>query len=329
MKKFFGCAAVALAVLSATTVLADSNASGGGVTDSESVSLGAGPFSHGAAVGSGDNSVVSGINFSGSFLANRIRFSGTANSVIGTTWASEVRMRVSDDNVFTPGTFDFVAGAGQTYTTFDYDLSADITGSWSGGVAPNSGAWSVEFFDSFNDGDGADSESVNVVMTFERAEALNDSNGSWSLGTINGGTVSDIGELALANLFDTYTFSLGTDGTLDIWTQSEDVYTFADLDSEIALFDANGLLIATNDDIDTAGGNYFSELRDLNLTAGDYTLIVAGYNSTFADGFDVTPGASTGDYRVSLSFSAIPEPSMLAALGLMSLGCCAARRRRA
>jgi hypothetical protein len=326
MKKFFGCAAVALVVLSATTVLADSNASGGGVTDSESVSLGAGPFSHGAAVGSGDNSVVSGINFSGSFLANRIRFSGTANSLIPATWASEVRMRVSDDNVFTPGTFDFVAGAGQTYTTFDYDLSADITGSWAGGVAPNSGAWSVEFFDSFSDGAGADAESVNVVMTFERTEELNDSNGNWSLGTINGGTVSDIGELALANLFDTYTFSLGTDGTLDILTEFEDVYTGLSLDTEIALFDSSGTLIGTDDD---GGPGTYSALSGLNLTAGDYTLIVAGFNSTFADGFDVTPGDSTGDYRVSLSFSAIPEPSMLAALGLMSLGCCAARRRRA
>lgn len=328
MKKFFGCAAVALAVLSATTVLADSNASGGGVIDSESFSLGAGPFSHGAAVGNGDNSIVSGINFSGSFTANRIRFSGTANSVIGSTWANEVRMRVSDDNVFTPGTFDFVAGSGTTFTTFDYDLSADITGSWAGGIAPNASVWSVEFFDSFDDGAGADSESVNVVMTFERAEELNDSNGSWSLGTINGGTVSDIGELALANLFDTYTFSLGTDGTLDIWTEFEDVYTGANLDSEIALFDANGILIDTNDDGGPGGGLY-SGLSGLNLTAGDYTLIVAGFDSTFADGFDVTPGASTGDYRVSLSFTAIPEPSMLAALGLMSLGCCAARRRRA
>lgn len=327
MKKFLGCSILSLAAF-ASPVWADSNATGGGAVESETVNLGAGPFNHGAGLGSLDNSVLTGVNFTGGFTANQVRFTGTANSLISATWAEEVRMQITDDNIFTPTSYVFVAGSGQVFGTFDYDLSTSITSSWAGGVDPGAaGPWRIEFFDSFDDGAGADAESVNVSMTFENVQPVDDSNGNFSFGAINSsGTVSSVGELALANLFDTYTFSLGIDGTLDISTEFEDVFTGLLLDTEIALFDGAGNLLAQDDD---SGTGTYSALNGLFLSAGDYTLVVAGWDTVFADGFSVTPGASTGDYRVNLSFTAIPEPSTFAILGLAAVGFSALRRRRA
>lgn len=326
MKKFLGLAFLAMGCF-ATSALADSNASGGGVVQSETVNLGPGPFDHGGAVGSGDNSVLTGVTFAGGFTANQLRFTGTANSIIGATWANEVRMRVSDnDLIFGPNNFTYVAGTGaNTYTTFDYDLSVDITGTWGGGVDPGAaGPWRVEFFDSFDDGAGADAQSVNVSMTFERAAPLADSNGNFSFGTIPSGSHSRLGELAVANVFDFYTFTILDDGVMDITTEFANVFTGSNLDSEIALFDSSGTLLGENDD----DIGLYSGLYGLNLTAGTYTVAVGGWDTTFADGFSVTPGASTGDYRLTLSFSAVPEPSTMGVLGLVALGLGTLRRRR-
>jgi hypothetical protein len=325
MKKFLGLAFLGLACFSAPA-LADSNASGG-VVQSETVNLGPGPFNHGNVIGSADNSVITGITFTGGFTANRIRFSGTANSVIPTTWSNEVRMQVSDnDQFFGPNNFTFVAGAGAEYTTFDYNVSRDIAGTWPVGVDPGAaGPWRVEFFDSFDDGAGADAQSVNVSLTFENATPFIDSNGNFSFGTIGSGLHTNVGELAVGNVFDLYTFEILEDGVLDITTAFQNVYTGLSLDSEIALFDSSGVLLGENDD----DIGLYSGLYGLNLTAGTYTVAVGGWDTTFADGFSVTPGATTGDYRLSLSFTAVPEPSTIGILGLVALGFGAKRRRRA
>jgi hypothetical protein len=112
---------------------------------------------------------------------------------------------------------------------------------------------------------------------------------------------------------------------LDITTAFQNVYTGLSLDSEIALFDSSGVLLGENDD----DIGLYSGLYGLNLTAGTYTVAVGGWDTTFADGFSVTPGATTGDYRLSLSFTAVPEPSTIGILGLVALGFGAKRRRRA
>lgn len=326
MKKFLGLACLAMGCF-ASPAWADSNASGGGVIQSETVNLGPGPFNHGGAVGSGDNSVLMGVTFTGGFTANRLRFTGTANSVVGGTFASEVRMRVSDnDLIFGPNNFTYVAGSGNTFTTFDYDLSVDITGTWGLGVNPGTGGpWRVEFFDSFDDGAGADAQSVNVSMTFENSQPLSDSNGNFSFGTIASGSHGSVGELAVGNVFDLYTFTILNDGVVDITTAFEDVFTGATLDSEIALFDSSGILLGENDD----DIGLYSGLYGLNLTAGTYTVAVGGYDTEFADGFSVTPGADTGDYRLTVNFSAVPEPSTFGILGLVAIGVGAMRRRKA
>ena len=76
---------------------ADSNATinSGALLNSETVSLGAGPFDHGAGSwNSVDNSFTTA-TFTGGFTANRIRFTGTATSVLATTWAFEARMVIT------------------------------------------------------------------------------------------------------------------------------------------------------------------------------------------------------------------------------------------
>ena len=67
------------------------------------------------------------------------------------------------------------------------------------------------------------------------------------------------------------------------------------IDTEIALFDANGVLIAENDQF---GGTNQSKLELSGLDAGTYYLAVAGWNTVFGDGFFVqqiadsfTPGS--------------------------------------
>lgn len=319
--------AVCLAALTPMQAFADSNASGGGVVNSESVFLD-GPYSHGGDPGSADNSTTTA-TFTGGFNANQVRFSGTTTSIISTTWEDE-----SDIEITSPGggfgvpeTFRWENGqTGQTYTSFDFDHAEQFGTAYGGAIDP-AGTWSIEFIDTFDDGAGADSETTNLTMYFEETEELVDSNGSWDLGSISlGGSASSEGELALSGLFDLYTFSLTEAGYLSVFTEFQDVYTGASLDTEIAIFGSDGNLIAEDDD---GGTGTYSGISSLALGAGDYTLAVAGWDTEFGDGVSVTAGDSTGDYGVSLSFSAVPEPTSAAILGLGALGLAFVRRRRA
>ena len=83
-------------------------------------------------------------------------------------------------------------------------------------------------------------------------------------------------------------------------------------DTEIAVFDARGHLIATNDDV---GPNiHSSELlfgATKGLTAGAYTAVLSGFNTIFRDG-NVIPGSSPGgDFFINLeSTQSVELPSM-------------------
>jgi hypothetical protein len=72
-------------------------------------------------------------------------------------------------------------------------------------------------------------------------------------------------------------------------------------DTEVALYDDAGALLAANDDV--APGVLSSELADLVLPAGRFHLAVAGYDTAFFDGFaaDVFAGGFPsfgGDLRL-------------------------------
>jgi hypothetical protein len=315
------------AVLVTSPVLADSNASGGGVTNSESVSLGAGPFNHGAAISNADNTIISGINFTGGFNATHVRFTGTLTSVIGATWGSEADIQIRQ-GLFS--SFDWQnPGPNGTFSTFDYDSASELSGDFAGGTDPGSGgAWEIEFFDTFDDGAGPDSQSTNVEMIFEEQTALFDENGVFSLGSLNAGDTSNsVGEFALPGLFDLYTITLNEAGLFTFFTDEDpNGFVGTTVDTEIAIFDAAGVLLAENDD---GGNGLYSGIFDLSLAAGDYTLAVAPFlgGASFSDGFGVSPGTGTGDYIINASLTVVPEPGTLAFLGL-GLGMMAFRRRK-
>jgi len=121
-------------------------------------------------------------------------------------------------------------------------------------------------------------------------------------------------------------------------------------DTEIGLYDANGALLATDDQ---DGSGWLSQLtfgaaspvrpalgdgengdgRDGPLAAGTYYLAVGGYDTTFGSGFDVdTTSLATGDVQVNFRRNTlVPEPSALALLvaGTVGLLSCARKRKLA
>ena len=307
-----------VAGLTTIPAFADSNATGGNIANSESVFLGAGPFFHADAVGDADNTIATA-TFVGGFNATHVRFSGDLTSIIGGTYGSEADIQVRQAP-FVDFTWQNGLPSG-SYTTASYDTSFDMGFTWD-----PAGTWEIEFIESFSDGPGADSMSENVTMTFEERIPISDSNGNFALPSIGTyGSASSVGELALSNLYDSYSITLENNGLFSFYTDYDPAgFTGDSIDTEIAIFDSAGNLVANNDD-GGPGASLYSGIIDLALTAGDYTLVVAGYNTTFADGFSVTPGNATGDYRLFVTLT--PEPSA-AGLLFAAVGVVALRRRR-
>ncbi|MAA99729.1 MAG: hypothetical protein CMN86_15780, partial [Stappia sp.] len=100
-----------------------------------------------------------------------------------------------------------------------------------------------------------------------------------------------------------------------------EVNTFAspaNLDTEMALYDSAGTLIATNDDASSAArpegaGNLLSQLNFPDgLAGGVYYLAVGTYNSTFLSDFAVSSTGQGGEYTLTLptgQVSGTLEPS--------------------
>ncbi len=123
----------------------------------------------------------------------------------------------------------------------------------------------------------------------------------------------------------------------------------SEVDTEIALYDAFGRLVATNDNV--VARNPLSRLsfgldgdNGRSLPAGDYSVLVGGFNTTFSDGWSTTSTfARPGAYAVYLQSSsaitwaatvnpgpilAVPEPSsaLMTLLGLVVLFSACRRR---
>jgi hypothetical protein len=88
----------------------------------------------------------------------------------------------------------------------------------------------------------------------------------------------------------------------------------SDFDTEIALFDREGNLVAQNDDFD------FDEDGSLELQSaiigpplepGRYHIAIAGYNSGFDDGWSVFPGTASGNLSFQVRTPHWPHPLTL------------------
>ena len=117
----------------------------------------------------------------------------------------------------------------------------------------------------------------------------------------------------------------------------------SDFDTELGLYDNNGILLDNNDD---SGGGLQSELIVNSLAQGDYWVALGGFNTTFGDGFGAIADSSSADGNGVLNyngqtttaavgagevqwfrFTVTPATSSIALLGLGGLAM--TRRRRA
>ena len=75
-------------------------------------------------------------------------------------------------------------------------------------------------------------------------------------------------------------------------------------DTELALYDALGNVIAENDDIDFAAGNLLSQLDLTTLPAGDYFAAVGSFDTVFGPGFNATSSSNnTGTWDIDFTLT--------------------------
>jgi len=330
--------ALLIAALLAPAALADSNGMIGAVIATETQVLG-GPFDHGAAAGDASNGVTTAA-FTGGFNATEVTITGDITGVIafnGNFFFGEDDIIITDPAA---GSLTWQNPAGtQADDGAGTVTSYTATSAFAAPVA-TAGTWGFEFFDTFDDGPGADSISDNVSVTLAEVEADTDTTGVWSLGSLAaGGSGSNVGEFLVGGIFDTYSLTATTDGFLTIETD-EDPLGLAGtaagatdtVDTELALFDAAGTLIAYSDD---DGNGLYSLIDSFRVSAGDtFTVAVTGFGSAISAGgvgtfdlADLDGGTSLGDYGISASLEAIPEPSALSLLAIAGLVGFTRRRR--
>lgn len=290
------------------------------------------------AQGNAANDVDSWVSPAGGTIT-AVRVQGSLTRNIAGTYASEARVRL------TPG-------SGQSFTPFA--VQGSTTGSYSGTLAVDrsvtvtafplaaGGTVNFEWYESYNDGAGADSTWDTVTYSFGGAVLQN---GNFNLGSaaFDGVTRSTAGS-NVANGLDFYTITIPygvTDLAHYLNIKTSQPTGAASYDSELAIYDAAGNKIAENDD---GGAGLYSMLSfgaadplatggDFNtagasgatLAAGTYTIVVGGYNTSFGDTIgNISAGAAAGAYSLDVTY--VPAPGAVALMGLAGL--VAGRRRR-
>ncbi len=284
------------------------------------------------------NNIVEQVNPVGGYIANAVQVSGSLSADIASTWASEARI------AFTPsGSPGFVSGA--LTSTQVYSPAIEPVGPVLLPVNDfdPAGTLDLQFYESFDDAaDAVDQTWVDVSVSLG---IFTVTNGMEDLGTLPGdGTMVMASGNNVSGGLDFYDFVVPEPGVggsvayLNIQTSDPGLDP---IDTEIGLFDSSGVLVAFDDDgQESANGGLYSLLSfgvgdplsgadtapgadGLTFGAGMYTLIVGGFDTNFEDleiGVstiaDVTPGTSSGDYDLKVTYQ-VPEP----AAGLLALLC--------
>ncbi|CAG1010077.1 hypothetical protein PHYC_03792 [Phycisphaerales bacterium] len=158
------------------------------------------------------------------------------------------------------------------------------------------------------------------------------------LGSLPAGVTSRSGAIAAGGQVDWYQFTLASAVQMSDLSFLNADTVGAGFDTELAVYDAAGNLMATDDD-DAVGlqsalsfgsgdatfpgtGGAVANGRDGNLPAGTYYVAVVGYNTTFGTtGWTITTGGTaTGSYTLNLGLgtaSAIGDPSGTIDLGTL------------
>lgn len=97
---------------------------------------------------------------------------------------------------------------------------------------------------------------------------------------------------------------------------------FADDDTEMAIFDLSGMLLAENDDEDFDNNILTSFIEFDDLAAGTYAVVIGAFDTIYDDGLAVTGHDATGSIKLTI----VPAPAgatlaLMAGIGLI-------RRRR-
>ncbi len=269
------------------------------------------------------SNIIRTVTLTGGYPLKRMDFSGTLQTLIAGTALSEAHVKVTPP-----------AGMGPVFTlliTFDNTLQpvgTIFSGSNSLGAPPagwsSSGTWTFEFFESFDDGPGADVRWKTFNITFNDAPASpNLLSSSEDLGIISTGQRSVTASF-IPNRVKWYRFhtadSIGAVGQGNALAINTSTGFFSPItDTVIALYNSDGQRIAFNDDI--SGSNLLSVLSfgtsvplgatvpDVlvgasgSLDPGTYYLAVCPFAAanTYTDDFGVTNASTTtGSITVTL-----------------------------
>ena len=162
------------------SISADTNATSG-VQNEESIVFSGGPFELHGLPGTPGNGTFS-TSMTGGFNANRLSWSGTMTSVLPGTWGSDAVLQMTDSgSINSYIELNFGQGTYSGQISFD-GIMTDLSDSYPSGIDPV-GAWSFEFFDSFDDGAGVEQTIDSLTLSFQEF-AINDSDGDLQFGRL-------------------------------------------------------------------------------------------------------------------------------------------------
>lgn len=207
--------------------------------------------------------------------------------------------------------------------------TATLSGNLVGSLIPFGTRFRVELYDQVADGpdNTAEQTVTGLTLTTTAGTLPSPPAGAIAIGPLvpNGGPTVVSSSFGVGQV-RWFKFTLGTAAALSDRFLDIDTETTTGLsDTEIALFGADGKLIATDDDDGSANLSQLSfgigiasrssvgdglsyDNRDGFLFAGDYYIAVAGFNATFNDGFGATTNATnTGNCNLRMRYGGFPE----------------------